>query len=202
MDVSEWLSNINIENILSLICFIGAFIFGLVNFFRTGRLNNSAKNFIKSEVEELKTNPTRVPVQTFSEERTDYILNKATNLLEESPLKVNVQKEIQSHVQTCLEFVLEALNNPESYVKDGNNIQLVDSVAERMQMNEDLAYAGDIFDMAEEYREKFGLSADMSVQDIFAHVKKYSEDMEKRLQEQGKTTESEVNNNAQTQKTE
>lgn len=202
MDVSDWLSNINIENILSLICFIGAFIFGLVNFFRTGRLNNSAKNFIKSEVKELKTNSSRVPVQTFSEERTDYILNNATNILEESPLKVNVQKEIQSHVESCLEFVLEALNNPDSYVKDGDNVQLVDSVAERMQMNEDLAYAGDIFDMAEEYREKFGLSADMSVQDIFGYVQKYSDDMGKRLQEQGKTIDSEVNKDAQTQKTE
>lgn len=202
MDVGEWLSNLNLENILSLICFIGAFIFSLVNFFRTGRLNNGAKNFIKSEVEELKTNSNRVPVQTFSEERTDYILNKATNLLEESPLKVNIQKEIQSHVESCLEFVLEALNNPESYVIEGDNVQPVDSVAERMQMNEDLAYAGDIFDMAEEYREKFGLSADMSVQDIFAHVQKYSDEMGKRLQEQGKIKESEVNNNAQTQKTE
>ncbi|AXH73509.1 MAG: hypothetical protein [Microviridae sp.] len=193
MNNSDWLSNLNLETVLSLLCFIGAFIFGIVNFFRTGRLNNSAKNFIKGEVEELKTRPNRVAVQTFSEERTDYILNKATNLLEESPLKVNVQKEIQSHVESCLEFVLEALNNPESYVKDGDNVKVVDSVAERNAMNEDLAYAGDIFDMAEEYRERFGLSADMSVQDIFAHVKKYSEDMSKRLQEQGKTIESEVN---------
>lgn len=202
MNFGVWLSNLNLEDILGLICFIGAFVFGLVNFFRTGRLNNSAKNFIKSEVEELKSNSSRVPVQTFSEERTDYILNKTTNILEESPLKVNVQKEIQSHVETCLEFVLEALNNPDSYVRDADNVKFVDRVAERMQMNEDLAYAGDIFDMAEEYRERFGLSADMSVQDIFAHVKKYSEDMGKRLQEQGKTTVSEVNNNAQTQKTE
>lgn len=202
MNNSDWLSNLNLENVLSLLCFIGAFIFGIVNFFRTGRLNNSAKNFIKGEVEELKTRPDRVAVQTFSEERTDYILNKATNLLEESPLKVNVQKEIQSHVESCLEFVLETLNNPESYVKDSDNVTVVDSVAERNAMNEDLAYAGDVFDMAEEYRERFGLSADMSVQDIFAYVKKYSEDMSKRLQEQGKNTESEVNENAQTQKTE
>lgn len=202
MNSSDWLSNLNLENVLSLLCFIGAFIFGIVNFFRTGRLNNSAKNFIKGEVEELKTRPNRVAVQTFSEERTDYILNKATNLLEESPLKVNVQKEIQSHVESCLEFVLEALNNPESYVQDGDNVKVVDSVAERNAMNEDLAYAGDIFDLAEEYRERFGLSADMSVQDIFAHVQKYSDEMGKRLQEQGKNTESEVNENAQTQKTE
>lgn len=202
MNSSDWLSNLNLENVLSLLCFIGAFIFGIVNFFRTGRLNNSVKNFIKGEVAELKTRPNRVAVQTFSEERTDYILNKATNLLEESPLKVNVQKEIQSHVESCLEFVLEALNNPESYFKDGDNVKVIDSVAERNAMNEDLAYAGDVFDMAEEYRERFGLSADMSVQDIFAHVKKYSEDMGKRLEEQGKNTESEVNENAQTQKTE
>lgn len=202
MDVSEWLSNLNLENILSFILFISAFLFSVVNFFRTGRLNSSAKNFIKSEVEDLKTSSNRVPVQTFSEERKDYILNKATNLLEESPLKVNVQKEIQSHVESCLEFVLEALSNPESYVKDGNNVQLVDSVAERMQMNEDLAYAGDIFDMAEDYRERFGLSADMSVQDIFAHVQKYSDEMGKRLEEQGKNTKSEVNNNVEAQKTE
>lgn len=205
MNNSDWLTYLNFENIVSLLCFIGSFIIGLVNFFRTGKISKTVNENFKGDVIKLKTveRPARrMAVQTFSEERTDYILNKATNLLEESPLKVNVQKEIQSHVESCLEFVLEALNNPESYVKDADNVKVVDSVAERNAMNEDLAYAGDIFDLAEEYRERFGLSADMSVQDIFAHVQKYSDEMGKRLQEQGKNTESEVNENAQTQKTE
>lgn len=136
--------------------------------------------------------------QSFTEEREDYILNSVTNMLEKSPVKVNVQKKIQSYVVTCLENVLNALQHPEEF-EDGDNVMVEDSVATRNDMLEDLSYAGQLFDIAEEYRERFGLSADMSVQDVFNYVQTQADEMGERLKNQGQQ---EVENNAQTQKTE
>ena len=199
MDVSEWLTSLNAENVVSLLLLIIAFIVSIVNFFRTGRLNTSAKKFIKETTEEMSRDLKRpVHSQSFTEERDDYILNSVTNMLEKSPVKVNVQKKIQSYVVTCLENVLNALQNPEDF-EDGDNVTVEDSVATRNDMLEDLSYAGQLFDIAEEYRERFGLSADMSVQDVFNYVQTQADEMGERLKNQGQQ---EIENDAQTQKTE
>lgn len=199
MDVSEWLANLNAENVVSLLLLIIAFVVNIVNLFRTGRLNTSAKKFIKETTEEMSRDLKRpVHSQSFTEEREDYILNSVTNMLEKSPVKVNVQKKIQSYVVTCLENVLNALQHPEEF-EDGDNVMVEDSVATRNDMLEDLSYAGQLFDIAEEYRERFGLSADMSVQDVFNYVQTQADEMGERLKNQGQQ---EVENNAQTQKTE
>ena len=199
MDVSEWLTSLNAENVVSLLLLIISFIVSIVNFFRTGRLNTSAKEFIKETIQEMPRDLKRpVHSQSFTEERDDYILNSVTNMLEKSPVPVNVQKKIQSYVGTCLENVINAFLHPEEF-EDGDNVTLQDSVASRNDMLEDLSYAGEMFDIAEEYRERFNLSSDMSVQDIFKFVQKQADEMGERLKNQGQQ---EVENNAQTQKTE
>lgn len=199
MAVTEWLANLNVENVVSLLLLIIAFVVNIVNFFRTGRLNNSAKKYIKETIIEMPRDIKRpVHSQTFTEERDDYVLNTVTNMLEKSPVPVNVQKKIQSYVGTCLENVLNALLHPEDFA-DGDNVTLQDSVATRNDMLEDLSYVGEMFDIAEEYRERFNLSPDMSVQDIFKYVQTQADEMGERLKTQGKQ---EVENHAQTQKTE
>ena len=199
MDVSEWLTSLNAENVVSLLLLIIAFIVSIVNFFRTGRLNTSAKEFIKETIQEMPRDLKRpVHSQSFTEERDDYVLNTVTNMLEKSPVPVNVQKKIQSYIGTCLENVMNALLHPEEF-EDGDNVTLQDSVASRNDMLEDLSYAGEMFDIAEEYRERFNLSPDMSVQDIFKFVQTQADEMGERLKNQGQQ---EVENNAQTQKTE
>ncbi len=199
MAVPDWLANLNAENVVSLLLLIIAFVVNIVNFFRTGRLNNSAKKYIKETLEEMPRDLKRpVHSQSFTEERDDYVLNTVTNMLEKSPVPVNVQKKIQGYVGTCLENVLNALLHPEEF-EDGDNVTLQDSVASRNDMLEDLSYAGEMFDIAEEYRERFNLSPDMSVQDIFKFVQTQADEMGERLKNQGQQ---EVENNAQTQKTE
>lgn len=199
MVVPDWLANLNAENVVSLLLLIISFVFNVVNFFRTGRLNKSSKKFIKGTYEEMSRDLKRpVHSQSFTEERDDYVLNTVTNMLEKSPIPVNVQKKIQSYVGTCLENVLNALLHPEDF-EDGDNVTLQDSVASRNDMLEDLSYAGEMFDIAEEYRERFNLSPDMSVQDIFKFVQTQADEMGERLKNQGQQ---EVENNAQTQKTE
>lgn len=199
MVVPDWLANLNAENVVSLLLLIISFVFNVVNFFRTGRLNKSSKKFIKGTYEEMSRDLKRpVHSQSFTEERDDYVLNTVTNMLEKSLIPVNVQKKIQSYVGTCLENVLNALLHPEDF-EDGDNVTLQDSVASRNDMLEDLSYAGEMFDIAEEYRERFNLSPDMSVQDIFKFVQTQADEMGERLKNQGQQ---EVENNAQTQKTE
>lgn len=199
MAVSDWLANLNSENVVSLLLLIISFVFSIVNFFRTGRLNNSAKKYIKETFVEMPRDLKRpVHSQSFTEERDDYVLNTVTNMLEKSPVPVNVQKQIQSYIGTCLENVLNALLHPEEF-EDGDNVTVQDSVATRNDMLEDLSYAGEMFDIAEEYRERFNLSPDMSVQDIFKYVQTQADEMGERLKNQGQQ---EVENNAQTQKTE
>lgn len=193
MDIVSWLSNLDIENVLSLLFFVGAFIINVVNFFRTGRLSNGAKKFITDEVNALKKD-TSVYTQTFSEEVPDYVLNPVTNELEESPIPKNVQKYIDSYIDTALDRVIERFL-PENVVEAEGD----DNVADYTMMYEDLAYAGEVFDIAEDYRDKFNLPPTMSVQDVFNYVEKMSEEMAERLKNQ--TNKSEVKDNETSQET-
>lgn len=193
MDVVSWLSNLDIENVLSLLFFVGVFIMNIVNFFRTGRLSHGAKKFISDEVNTLKKDTSGYS-QTFSEEVPDYVLNPVTNELEESPIPRNVQKYIDSYIDTALDRVIERFL-PENVVEAEGD----DNVADYTQMYEDLAYAGEVFDIAEDYRDRFNLPPTMSVQDVFNYVEKMSEEMAERLKNQ--TNKSEVEDNETSQET-
>lgn len=193
MDVVSWLGNLDIENVLSLLFFVGVFIMNVVNFFRTGRLSHGAKKFISDEVNTLKKDTSGYS-QTFLEEVPDYVLNPVTNELEESPIPKNVQKYIDSYIDTALDRVIERFL-PENVVEAEGE----DNVADYTQMYEDLAYAGEVFDIAEDYREKFNLPDTMSVQDVFNYVEKMSEEMAERLKNQ--TNKSEVKDNETSEET-
>ena len=193
MEVSSWFSNWSFDSILHFLFFFGTFVVSVINFFRTGRLSNGAKKFIIDEVNTLKKDTSGYS-QTFSEEVTDYVLNPVTNELEESPIPKNVQKYIESYIDTALDRVIERFL-PENVVEAEGE----DNVSDYTQMYEDLAYAGEVFDIAEDYREKFNLPDTMSVQDIFKYVEKTSVDLAERLKNQ--TNKSEVKNNETSQET-
>lgn len=190
---NSWLSNWSSDNLLAICFFVASFIVSVINFFRTGRLSNGAKKFIIEEVNALKKDTSGYS-QTFSEEVPDYVLNPVTNELEESPIPKNVQKYIESYIDTALDRVIERFL-PENVVEAEGE----ENVADYTQMYEDLAYAGEVFDIAEDYRDKFNLPDTMSVQDIFKYVEKTSEDLAERLK--NKTNKSEVKNNETSQET-
>ncbi len=187
MDVSAWLTDIGdkIDSIVSLILFIVSVVVSLINFFRTGNLSKIAKKYIKGELETMKgyKKPVKAYMQEFSEVRDTYVLNTVTNVLEKSPLKEPVQEKIQSYASTCLGNVLELLLNPDNY-KEPENVKVVDDVALHNDVEEDLAYMGDVFELAEGYREKFGLPDTMSVEQVFAKVGEYSKQLADKIQEQ------------------
>lgn len=203
MDVSAWLTDIGvkIDGIVSLILFIVSVVVSLINFFRTGNLSKIAKKYIKGELETMKgyKKPVKAYMQEFSEVRDTYVLNTVTNVLEKSPLKEPVQEKIQSYASTCLSNVLDLLLNPDNY-KEPENVKVVDDVALHNDVEEDLAYMGDVFELAEGYREKFGLPDTMSVEQVFAKVGEYSKQLADKIQEQAnaqnKTAEKESEENA------
>lgn len=203
MDVSAWLTDIGdkIDSIVSLILFIVSVVVSFINFFRTGNLSKIAKKYIKGELETVKgyKKPAKAYQQEFSEVRDTYVLNTVTNVLEKSPLKEPVQEKIQSYASTCLGNVLDLLLNPDSY-KDPENVKVVDDVALHNDVEEDLAYMGDVFEIAEGYREKFGLPDTLSVEEVFAKVGEYSKQLADKInaqaESQNKTVEKEVNENA------
>lgn len=193
MEIFSWFSNWSIDSLCPFLFFVATFVVSVINFFRTGRLSNGAKKFIRSEVNLLKKDTSGYS-QTFSEEVPDYVLNPVTNELEESPIPKNVQKYIDSYIDTALDRVIERFL-PENVVEAEGE----DNVADYTQMYEDLAYAGEVFDIAEDYRDKFNLPPTMSVQDVFNYVEKMSEEMAERLKNQ--TNKSEVKDNETSQET-
>lgn len=203
MDVSAWLTNIGdkIDSIVSLILFILSVVVSFINFFRTGNLSKIAKKYIKGELETMKgyKKPAKAYTQEFSEVRDTYVLNTVTNVLEKSPLKEPIQEKIQSYASSCLGNVLELLLNPDNY-KDPDNVKVVDDVALHNDVEEDLAYMGDVFELAEGYREKFGLPDTLSVEQVFAKVGEYSKQLADKIKEQAdaqnKTVEKESEENA------
>lgn len=124
--------------------------------------------------------------QEFSETIKDYILDPVTNELEESPVPKNVQAEIQSYIDVALDRALEKFL-PQVATE-------VDDVEDNYTaVAQDLASMGDAFDLAEEYREKLGLGADVSVADIFAKVAERAETLKQTLMNKTQKKEEEKN---------
>lgn len=153
--------------------FVVVLIF-IIQLFKTGSVNKSIKS-LEEFMKKYKTIDTREnKPQEFSEEITDYILNPATNELEELPVKKNVQSEIQSYLDCALERALEKYL-PKQEVKED------DLVADYTSKVDDLAAFGDVMDLAEEYREKYDLPDNYTLSDIYGFVDKQAKDLKSKL---------------------
>lgn len=112
-------------------------------------------------------------VQSFSELKKDYMLNPVTNELEEKPLPVNIQDKIQSYIDCALERALERFM-PKNVVESDDVADYTDKLA-------DLASMADAFDVAEEYRERYGLSDKMSIAEIYDFVDKEAKSLREKI---------------------
>ena len=127
-------------------------------------------------------NDTREPVtQQFSETIPDYTLNTRTNELERLPVDKDIQAYIDSYIDCALDKILERFL-PITPPTDAQFIELE-------QMQTDLAQAGELFDLAEEYRDKFNLDDSLSVSQIFEYVQQESDKLAKDLDERVKSFE-------------
>lgn len=154
--------------VLAIVCFI-------ITYVRTGNIKKSISEF--KEVYDLKyktVNSERKKYnQSFTPEVKDYILNPASNELEELPKKKNVDDYIQSHIESCLERALERFL-PKVNEED-------DLTADYTERCDDLASLGEAIEMAESYREQFGLPDSASIADIYAAVDKSAKELKSKL---------------------
>lgn len=165
----------NFELILSVV--IGFLCF-LLAWFRTGSVKKAIKqlkeyeDMIKFRKASKAMEEKRVG-QKFSNTVTDYILDPATNELQESPIPKDVQAKIESYIDVALDRALERFLP--------KNVQDVDGVMDYTQHSQDLSVMGEAFEVAEEYRERYNLDSNMSVADIYKFVEEQADKMKNDL---------------------
>lgn len=92
--------------------------------------------------------------------------------------KIDTFQAIQSSADCALEKVLDRLCNNDydtlvayAQQKERNIGSVSDEIADMTEDLSDLTKLGELYSVAEKYREQFGLSDDLSVKDIFDEVK-------------------------------
>lgn len=119
-----------------------------------------------------ETNPSLKYSQSFDNLVPIYRLNKATNELEKTDDFIDIQEQINSFKEQALESMFERFMP-----------KIEDGMADYSNLKGDLDMLTESFAVAEEYREKFGLSDSASIQDIFKYVDNYSKELKKKLEE-------------------
>lgn len=121
-----------------------------------------AKNFDKSVLR-----------QKFSKFSPEYVFNEDTEELKATGGKIDDQAIIDSYLDTCFEKVLEKFL-PELIEKaqpDSDGVY-----GDSTQIKQDLADFASMLEVAEEYREKYNLSADLDAIQVFNAVQKLSDE--------------------------
>lgn len=149
---------------LFLVCFYAVKTHGLKNIIKE----------VLSMMYKFKTNQSveQSTGQDFPVEKDVYRLNKATNELEKTGEKVNLQEIINSCIETALDRALDRLMPKVEQEKDIVDLEL---------MREDLDVAMEVSNRAEEYRSKFNLPDNYSINDIFNHVSLEAEKLDTKL---------------------
>lgn len=111
--------------------------------------------------------------QKFSKYSPEYVYNEDTEELKATGGKIDDQAIIDSHLDTCFEKVLEKFL-PELIEKAQPDIDGV--YGDSTQIKQDLADFASMLEVAEEYREKYNLSADLDAIQVFNAVQKLSDE--------------------------
>lgn len=187
--VLEFLEN-NLQIVSAALFSLAGIVLFFVNYLRTGKIDKELTEFINKELEIMKfktANDAREPVsQKFSETIPDYTLNTRTNELERLPVDKDIQAYIDSYIDCALDKILDRFL-PITPPTDAQYVELE-------QMQTDLAQAGELFDLAEDYREKFNLDDSLSVSQIFEYVQQESDKLAKDLDERVKLFEKKEDN--------
>lgn len=161
----------NAEMVVQTLFSFLAVIAFFVNYLRTGKIDKELKKLIFKENNEMiyKTpnSAGNLKAQEFSETVPDYFLNEHTNVLERSPIDKDIQAYIQSYCDCALDKLLEKFL-PQDVVLNEKQDTL-------HQMQIDIGAAADVFDLAEDYREKFNLDDSWNISQIFEYVQQQAD---------------------------
>lgn len=104
--------------------------------------------------------------QEFDEYADDYKYIEATGEIVKSPERVNIQEKIDSYRSTALDVLLDKyLGNDDI---DAGDTGYVDHDYGRLY--NDLADLGECIEIANDYRDRYGLDDNMSVVDVYKFV--------------------------------
>ncbi|UPW41557.1 hypothetical protein [Peromfec virus RodF8_56] len=164
-----------IENIIYIVSVCLAVINMIITFIRTGTINKEINNMVyrsPAYKDSISEEEKKTLSQEFSHLKTEYALNERTGELEEKEEKLDLQKLINSSVETALDRMLNRFM-PE-VVEDKDELY--------QSYSDDLMDYASMLERAEDYREEFGLPAGMSVSDIFARVGKEADTLKSQLE--------------------
>ena len=183
------------DNLSYVLAFLGAIVsavFAVVNFFRTGSIKKlfSDLDIIAKESEEMsryrlpsyrEEDGTRA-TQTFDNKKKTYIYVKSSNSLEESPELVDLQEVMNSFLNDSLDAIIKKYSEQLSYVPPvADNTE--DYVGQYNDVRNALDYMTEAIEQAEDLREQFGLSDDMSIDQIYKYAQMKSEELKAKITE-------------------
>lgn len=176
--MSEYFSDYS--NIIDL---IKSIVFIIVSFFLFFKTKNV--NYLKEVLKMTKETKVVKKGTTFTNLVPVYRLNKATNVVEDTGEKIDIDELVQSNLSSCLDSILSKFlaPAPEDATKD--------IVADLSSMQDDLDAFTSISQKCEEYKEKYNLDSSLSFQQVFDAVKKKSEDATTNYNKLKETTENE-----------
>lgn len=161
----------NFDSIAYLVALVLSVLNAIITFVRTGTLKKEYKEMVYRSPDYQKDDSAK---QSFDNLKTEYVLNERVGELEEKTEKTDLQSLINSSVDTALDRVLQRLQ-PGGYDLEADLESQDDS------FQDDLMDFADLLDRAEDYREKFGMSAKASTAEIFARVQEESDSIKQRL---------------------
>lgn len=168
-----------IQSLLVLCCFVYSI--------KVNGLSKTVKKLLgdMQNMEFLRPDDRPRTAQMFDNTVKDYVLNSVTNELVESPVLKDVQASIDSYATCSLDSALDKFLP--------NVVDETDQVAELNTMSADLAAMAEMYERAEDYREKFNLGDDMSVADIYKAVGQKANELAENLKKGDKGNETQEN---------
>lgn len=182
-----------LENLSYVLAFLGAIvsaIFAVINFFRTGSIKKlfSDLDTIAKESEEMakyrlptyrEEDGTRA-TQTFDNKKKTYIYVKSSNSLEESPELVDLQEVMNSYLSDSLDAIIKKYSEQLAYVPPAVE-NTVDYVGQYNDVRYALDYMTEAIEQAEDLRDQFGLSDEMSIDQIYKYAQLKSEELKSKI---------------------
>lgn len=165
------------DKLISLISFIFMIIFSLLLYKKTGNIKYLMEVLNKMKYK-TETTFQDTSVQTFSNLKPVYRLNKSTGQLEKTDEFIDIDEVVRSSLTTTLDYILDKFLP--------NSMGVSDEVFERDVLNDKLDVMQNAFEFAEELKTKYKLDPSLSMTDVFAKVKELSINISKDIEEKQK----------------
>lgn len=131
--------------------------------------------YLLGVIEEMNKEKIKTKGQTFDNLVQVYRLNKSTNILEPTDDFIDVQELVNSSLETSLDRMLNRLmpiETAEDTIQD--NIDIMEDKLDTM---------ASLINIANEYRTAKGLSADLSIEEVYKSMQNDSETLKVKLAE-------------------